>query len=110
MIGLILFYFIGKQFYRLAEKYEKSNWGFAILGIATYYAGTFIVSLSYYLLAEILESEKMYDIPMPVFRLLVVPFGLLACWILYQNLEHSWQTAKTKPKSDTIDDELIRKI
>lgn len=110
MIGLIFIYIIGKQFYRLAEKYEKNNWGFAILGIVTYYAGTYIVAIAFYLLAYILESEAMSDLPALAIRLLVVPFGLLACWILYQNLEHSWRIAKTKPKSDSIDDELIRKI
>lgn len=110
MIGIFLMYIIGKQFYKLAGKYEKNNWGFAILGIVTYYAGTFIAAFTYELLAYVLESEAMMSLPKFALSLLVVPFGLLACWVLYKNLEHRWRSPKTALKSDVIDDELIRKI
>ena len=33
MLGLVLLYWIGKYFYKLAEEYDKSKWGFAILGL-----------------------------------------------------------------------------
>ena len=39
MLGFILLYWIGKYFYKLAEKYQKSEWGYALLGIGSYYGG-----------------------------------------------------------------------
>ncbi|TDN87659.1 hypothetical protein DET49_111107 [Salegentibacter sp. 24] len=38
MLGLLLLYWIGKYHYRLAGEYDKSQWGFTILGIVAYYA------------------------------------------------------------------------
>lgn len=39
MLALILIYFAGKAFYDLAGKHGKHQWGFAILGVASYYGG-----------------------------------------------------------------------
>ena len=39
MLGLLLLYWVGKYFYKLAEEHDKSKWGFAILGVVSYYAG-----------------------------------------------------------------------
>ena len=45
MLGLLLLYWIGKYFYKLAEAYDKSKWGFTILGIVVYYAGIVVLGL-----------------------------------------------------------------
>jgi hypothetical protein len=41
MLGLVFIYFIGRYYYKLAENHNRSKWGFAVLGVATYYGGTF---------------------------------------------------------------------
>ena len=45
MLGFLLIYFIWKYYSELAVEHNKSKWGYALLGIATYYIGTFIGGL-----------------------------------------------------------------
>ena len=33
MLGIVLWYFIGKSFADLADDYGKSRWGYGILGV-----------------------------------------------------------------------------
>ena len=60
MLGLLLLYFVGKYFYNLAKEYNKSNWGFAILGIVVYYGGIIIFSFIIGIVAEII-SPGFFD-------------------------------------------------
>ncbi|WP_405565950.1 hypothetical protein [Polaribacter sp. Asnod6-C07] len=100
MLGLILTYWLGKKFYKLAEEYNKSQWGFAILGIVVYYAVS-IVSATVLLL--IIESffNTINDY---VLGLVAMPFGLLACYLLYKYLEKTWE--HKKPKNDILIDQI----
>lgn len=89
MLGILFIYFIGKAFYDLAGLYTKTQWGFAILGVLSYYAGTVIGGLligAVVLLAEI-DIEGTSDF---VFGLLTTPFGVLACWGFYKLLAYQW--------------------
>jgi hypothetical protein len=45
MLGILLFYFIGKSFYKLAEIYDKSKWTFAVLGVATFFVANYGIQL-----------------------------------------------------------------
>ena len=53
MLGLVLLYWIGKYYYKLAEVYNKSQWGFAILGIVVYYAGIVVFAFAVGIIAEL---------------------------------------------------------
>ncbi|CAM1344356.1 hypothetical protein [Tenacibaculum amylolyticum] len=103
MLGLILLYFIGKKFYELADEFEKSKWGFAILGIASYYIGGLSILFVLGMLFEIFSpgsisgNENSYS-------LLVIPFGLLTVYILYMYLEKKWK--KEMPKIDNLIDKI----
>jgi amino acid transporter len=91
MLGLVLVYFIGKKFHELANDYEKSPWPFAILGVATYYAGTFLFGLLLGITLEIFSPgtlEGMHDF---VLGLIAIPFGLFSCWGLYYLLRRIWE-------------------
>jgi len=45
MFGIILIYWVGKYFYQLAIEFNKSKWGYAVLGLATYYGSQLFLVL-----------------------------------------------------------------
>lgn len=100
MLGLVLLYFLCKKFYQLAEEYEKSKWGFAILGVITYYAGTFIVGLLYEILSIAFGFESIEKIGSIKLSLIALPFGLLLCYLLYILLEKNWKKNKVHPDTE----------
>ena len=104
MLGLLLIYFIGKYFFDLAVKHEKSKWGFAILGVVTYYAGTFVAGV---IIAVLMEQNKpgsideMNDL---VLGIISLPFGVAASSALYFILKKNWQ------KQEHFDVNVIEEI
>jgi len=100
MIGIILIYFIGKYYYDLAKEYQKNHWLFAVLGVLSYYAGTFIGGMIIGVIIVAREGDmgldNMNDLAL---GLMAVPIGLLACWGLYKMLKKQWSSAH-----DVIDD------
>ena len=96
MLGILLIYFIGKKFFDLADDYEKSKWGFAILGIAIYYAVGFLLGVIMALFnADFIENTN--DL---LLGLIVAPFGILGCYLLYVFLEKKWKDEQ--PKTNTM--------
>lgn len=95
MIGLILIYFIGRQFYFLAQDHRNNRWLFAILGIGSYYMGTMIFTFTIALLANYFEFffDLMHKTQF-VQGLMSMPMGLLCCWIFFHMLRSSWQKRK----------------
>ncbi len=101
MIGLLLIYFIGRYFYHLAEDHQKSRWGFAILGVASYYVGTFVGGIIVAIIMELItpySSDNIGDIGL---SFMALPFGLLACWGLYSLLKRNWEN-KQRREEDII--------
>lgn len=91
MLGLLLLYWIGKYFYKLAEQYHKSQWGFTILGIATYYGGIMLFSFLIAIIMEITSPGSVESINETLFGVLMIPFGLLTAYLLYFFLEKNWK-------------------
>lgn len=104
MLGLILLYWIGKYFYKLAEEYNKSKWGFAILGIVVYYGGILIFSLIVGIMTEIISPGFLDTFNETLLGLLMLPFGILSCYLLYKYLEKTWK--KSKPDPDKLIEEI----
>tara|TARA_B100000678_G_C18148717_1_gene477963 strand:- start:133 stop:453 length:321 start_codon:yes stop_codon:yes gene_type:complete len=105
MLGLLLLYFIGKSFYNLAQKHGKSKWGFAILGVVTYYAGTFIGGLAIGLMAPtfVMNTEDI------IIGLIALPIGVAFCATLYFILKNNWekQTNAHVTSEEVLDAEII---
>ncbi|MGG8495574.1 hypothetical protein ACQY1Q_04090 [Tenacibaculum sp. TC6] len=104
MLGLLLLYFIGKKFYELAGNYNKNEWGYAILGVATYYVGAFIFGILLGVLMLILESDWLDTANKFQLALVELPVGILSCYILYVFLEKMWK--KEKPPQDNMIDQI----
>ncbi|WP_375560013.1 hypothetical protein ACE193_20190 [Bernardetia sp. OM2101] len=107
MLGFLFMYFIGKYFYELAQKANKTKsimWLFAVLGVVSYYAGTFIGGVIIGLFAVLFDIELTYY-PDFAITLMAVPFGILACWGFYMILKNTWKhidDRKTFIKDDDI--------
>ena len=103
MLGIILIYWIGKYYYKLAERFDKSKWGFAIVGIATYYGVAIGVGIMIGIVMELLNPGFFDTFNETLFSLLMVPFGLLGCYLLYKFLEKKWKRDYVEP-FDLIED------
>lgn len=101
MLGYVLIFFLGKWFYDLAKKFDKSKWLFALLGIAVYYAGTFLAGIIIGLLAVAFDFYAILELPDVALGLIALPFGLLAAWGFRKILIQNWQ------KKVIVDDQLL---
>lgn len=103
MLGFLLLYWIGKYFYKLAENYNKSKWGFAILGIVVYYGGIVLFGICFGVISEIVTPGYLETANETFLSLLGLPFGALTCYGLYKYLEKTWK--KNNPlTNNSIDD------
>lgn len=98
MLGVILIYWVGKYFYDLAIKFDKSKWGFAVLGLATYYGSQLIFGI----ILAIFNDIYALGIDFEGFgiNLLGIPIGALSCYLLYNFLEKKWKREYVNPMAE----------
>ena len=109
MLGLILIYFVGKAYYELAKKYNKTAWLYAVLGVVSYYAGivaavfSFIYYQAYVNNHIIDESEDMK------YSLMSIPVGVVICLAFYQILKYNWKKKAEAIQTDEglLDDDAL---
>lgn len=104
MLGILLIYFIGKYFYDLAEKHERSNWGFAILGVLSYYFGTFVAGIIITIGLDLWGTISVDDLSDLMLGLIALPFGIATTIVFYHVLKNSWE--KKAVADETIIDHL----
>ena len=104
MLGLILVYWIGKKFYTLADTFEKSKWGFAILGVVVYYGGILLYSIIFGIIAELVSPGFIDTFNETLFGFMMLPFSLLTTYLLYKYLDKTWK--KNDPRSLNNIDEI----
>jgi len=102
MLGIILIYFLGKAFYDLAGIHDKHQWGHAILGVVSYYVGTFIGGIAIVLSYELFLEGNIDDLDDFLLGLMAVPFGLLVCWVTYKILERRWNNQVVRDDHEDI--------
>ena len=101
MLGIILIYIIGKNFYRLSDENNKNNWAFAILGVVSYYA-TAIVAVMIFAIFYELYGNSIDDVNEKLLDFMSLPFGIGGCYLTYKYLEKKWEK-----KHFTFDDEIL---
>jgi uncharacterized membrane protein YdjX (TVP38/TMEM64 family) len=104
MIGIIFIYYVGNYFYKLADKFDKNKWLFAIIGLAVYYGSTLFLGLIYGITLE-LTGNSMSESTAETVILSIVGLiaGLTACYFLHKFLENKWQLEAIENKKDGID-------
>jgi hypothetical protein len=106
LISLFLIYFVGRAFYELAHEYDKSRWGFAILGVISFYVGQLIGGFILGI-AILLGAERLANLPDLALGAMALPIGLLTCWATYKLLQRQWQKSALLQKGDTLDSDLM---
>lgn len=102
MLGLILIYWIGKYFYKLAEEYDKNKWAFAILGIVVYYGSIILFGITTGIVSEIVSPGSIETMNETLLSILMLPLGLLSCYLLYKYLEKTWKKNRPINEIDEI--------
>ncbi|MDH4472841.1 MAG: hypothetical protein QE487_09535 [Fluviicola sp.] len=104
MLGLLLIYFVGRAFYRLAETHKRSKWLFAILGVVTYYVTQFLFALGLlsYMMSRGREFTSGDELVITLVGILVGGIGVSA---FYAILKRAWEK---KPRIDN--NELLDQI
>ena len=105
MLGLLLIYYIGQSFYKLAEEFGKSKWGFTILGVACYYGSGLIFGV----ILALIAPEFVDDLDRTstfVIDLIAIPIGVGVCWMLRKLLRSQWEKSKVNDEQ-ILDADLI---
>ena len=92
MLGILLLYWIGKYYYKLAEAHGKSKWGYAILGIVTYYACAVVSGFLMGIFIELIWPGAVDTINEFLFGLMLLPFGISGTYLLYYYFKRSWES------------------
>ena len=100
MIGILLIFFIGKYYYKLAENHQRSKWGFAILGLALYYVGTLALGFIVGLFATLFNWLWFETMDERLLGLMFVPAGLASTYFTYKYLEKKWKNEESMNPED----------
>lgn len=98
MLGILLIYWIGKYYYKLAEEFQKSKWGYAILGIAIYYFATFFFGIIAVIIAEFMDPGFIDRVNETLLGILMIPFAALSTFLLYKYLAKTWKKNRPDPE------------
>lgn len=112
MLGLILIYAVGKSFYDLAGDYEKNQWLFAILGVASYYGGASLAGLIVIVLIGIFSPGLLESINELLLEIALIPIGLIICSLFYKSLEKRFSnqlsTTNENFSSEILDEDFLK--
>lgn len=107
MLGLFLLYFIWKYYADLAVEYDKNRWAYGLIGIASYYIGSFIAGIILALISSLSGSNFLDTMDDLVINLIAIPFGILSVWGLYKILKNKWAKTTKGLVNDSLDGDLI---
>ncbi len=107
MLGILLIYFIGKRFYDLAQVNKKSEWGYAIFGVLSYYLSALLGGVILAVGSEVIGYMSIDEMDDTVLGLIAVPFGILGCWATYKLLEKIWAARSSNGNSEILDNEFV---
>ncbi|MEM6966347.1 MAG: hypothetical protein AAF573_16405 [Bacteroidota bacterium] len=107
MLGLILIYFIAKNFSDLAGAYKKNKWVFALLGVAFYYITSFTSIFLLVVLAELAGWYGILELGETGLGFLAVPFGIIGCVLLYGFLKKRWADDQIKEDHNILDQNIF---
>ena len=107
LLGLLIIYFIGKWFYKLAEKHQQNKWLYAILGVVVYYAMTILGGLVVFLILMTAGIDERFEAPNIIAGLSGIPIGLLSMWGFHVILRKNWEANPKNAQSELLDNTEI---
>lgn len=106
MLGLFFIYFIGRAYYYLAEEHHKNKWLFAIMGILSYYGGSFIGGVIAYLAYDMMNVNGV-SFNEAILTVIGIFLGLLTCWVYYSLLKRNWKNKVFGEDATILDDDFL---
>ncbi len=107
MLGLLLLYFIGKNYHRLALEHQKKSWPWVVAGIVFYYLGTLLLGalLGLYCAVRQLDFDSTFSSQIGL-SLIALPAGLISTALFYWILKKKWekQALSKENNPDILDD------
>ena len=90
MLGILLIYFMAKPFYKLAEKYNRSKWGYSVLAVAVYFglqilAGVVIAFANPDLFVS-MDNNSGLELGLNVVGIIIGALGVYALFQIIKNL------------------------
>ncbi len=90
MLEIVIIFFTGKYFYKLAEEYNQNKWLYAIIGVVTYFIaaiiGGFILGLLEVYFQIGIDWENTF-----LLTIILMPFAVGVCYLLHYLLKRSWE-------------------
>ncbi len=90
--------------YNLACFHDKNKWGYAILGVAAYYAGALLFGVILGVVLEFGTNTSVDEMNSFVLSLIALPFGIVTTALIYHLFKKNWE------KSTKIALEMIEQI
>ena len=107
MLGFLVIYFIWKYFSELALEHNKNKWGFAILGIVSFYFGSFLLGVLLAVSDVVFKTDFVEGTSELTLTLIGFPVGLLSCWSVYLILKKSWSKKASLNSDEALDEQFL---
>jgi branched-subunit amino acid ABC-type transport system permease component len=89
MLEILIIFFTGKYFYRLAEDYNQNKWLYAIIGVVTYFIGAVIGGAILGLIEVVFQIGIDWTNSF-LLTLILMPFAVGVCYVLHYLLKRNW--------------------
>ena len=106
MIGLLLIYFIWKNFSELAHEFNRSRIGYFFLGLGVYYASQIVIGFLIGIILVLTGNESLVENQF-VISIISVVIGFGAVTLLHKLLRKSWEKKRNLEKDTQLLDDLI---
>ena len=106
MLGIVLMYLVGREYYKLAILNQKNAWLYAIVGVVSYYVGVFLGGILVVILYHFISEEAVEEMSELKLEIMAIPFGVLSCYLFYRFLKFTWSKKYAKKDEDILDELL----
>ena len=103
MAWVLIAFLVGRPFYGLAQKYNRSMIGYAFLGVFTFLGGMLLASLMLLGIFYIWGEKVFANVNQSVIGASPWLLGILGSLALYNHLKQRWQQGDTR-HADIIDE------
>lgn len=105
MLGILILFFIGRIFYRLAERYGRNVWGYGALGIVLFYLSMTLSGALSAIAYDLFGFGSIDEMSDNMIFILSFPLGLLIYYGFYKFTEKKFKDKGAFLNHDEILDE-----